>query len=754
MLRLRPLSVFVAALAFGLAPPSHAQPDDGWESVRLTTPDVWAVQALPGDDVLVTSRSALWRFSGGTERIGRVGGGGRAGEHVLYGGARTRDAAYAPGGYLFNVKRHHREVDGVVREYELVESWRDLGGGGWSFYGTLSSAPGGRVWGVVAAPDRRGWAAVDDDVWFYRGWDVTWEHRPLPDDARPRSLHLGPTGTLWAGTTAGLYRASGEGNGGDWEQVLGPAAFAGESVTVVREGAGGAVWAASASGRIQHKLPSDGEWTERHAPAPLHALYLHAGLSRSGTFAATDEGVFFSPDGASTWEMALQTRALDVDGNAGGIWAATGSTGLRYSSDDGAVWTEKDWRDPRTTYAAATYGAGPAGGQAPGTIVVGDGGAYGLFARDGEEDAWRPAGLGQTEGQPLRGLQALVASPRGQFYAVTREVHDDAFHQVLYRSGDGAQTWDDAFRFGSIDPHPYTRVTALAAGPDDRVLAGVYRGTDQHYALYHSSDAGESWTEAADLDSAQVYALAFGENGRAYAGARYTVSGRGAVYASADSGQPWGTPQAVGDDAPAVLALAVALNGAIVAGVSADHAVRSDDGGQTWERVDGTSRVHAFARGPAGVLVSTGDAVSRSADGGRTWTPLGDPGDYLRAAAVGPDGRAYVASSRTGLHRSAQTVVSAEPVAGSPAETLALSPAWPNPAGAAAHLSVTAGHGGPVRVEAFDVLGRRVAVLLDQTLAAGTAEPLTFRADRLPAGVYLVRAATSAGMATRTVVVQ
>ena len=751
----------VLALAL-LAPAITAQQDDAWEPVTLTTPDVWAVQALPGDRVLVASRGGLRQFAGGSARRAEAGGDDVAGAGILYGGAVRFDAAYAPGGYYFFLKRHRRMVEGSVAEIEMIESWRDLGSGGISFYGTLESAPGGRVWGVVASPDRRGWAAVDDNVWFYRGWDVTWERQPLPGDAAARSLHLGPDGALWAGTTAGLFRASGEGSGGEWAEVLSPDAFGGEPVTLVRERADGQVWAATASGRIVYGWPDADLWETTIVPAPLRALYLHTGrgLFQAGTFAATAAGLLHLPDGGETWTSALAGDILDVDGNGGGIWAALGTDGLVHSVDEGVSWESVHWQDVRTTRVAATYAAGPDGGSAAGTLLAGDRGSYGLFALDAQSETqgeWRAAGLGQTAEQSTRWIDAVTASPDGQFYAVAAEVRDEAFQSILYRSDDGARTWREAHTFAVPDGSTRFSVTALAAGPGRQVIAGVYTGPGLRHALYHSADAGATWAETISFDSARVATIAFGDDGRAYAGMNAFGSDPAGVYVSATGGRTWGPAQAVSatDALSSVGALAVAADGGVVAGVSADYAVRSGDGGATWQPIDGTAGIRALAKGPAGALVSTGSAVHRSADGGRTWAPLGDPGDYLDAVAVGPDGRAYVASSRSGLFRSAVTVVAAEPGAlpEAAAAGLALSAARPNPASDQVQLVLTAGQAGPVQVAAFDVLGRQVAVLFDGVLAAGDEATVTLRARSLAPGPYVVRAAGGGQVAVRRVVV-
>jgi hypothetical protein len=53
-----------------------------------------------------------------------------------------------------------------------------------------------------------------------------------------------------------------------------------------------------------------------------------------------------------------------------------------------------------------------------------------------------------------------------------------------------------------------------------------------------------------------------------------------------------------------------------------------------------------------------------------------------------------------------------------------------------------------IRIEVFDLLGRRVALALDQELPAGT-HPVSFDASGLPSGTYLYMAQTGGGWASR-----
>ncbi|MEM0963511.1 MAG: T9SS type A sorting domain-containing protein, partial [Bacteroidota bacterium] len=80
---------------------------------------------------------------------------------------------------------------------------------------------------------------------------------------------------------------------------------------------------------------------------------------------------------------------------------------------------------------------------------------------------------------------------------------------------------------------------------------------------------------------------------------------------------------------------------------------------------------------------------------------------------------------------------------------LALS-ASPNPFRDRADVSFSLPEAGPARLAVYDALGREVAVLTDATVDAGT-HRATFDASALPAGVYVLRLATPAGVETRRI---
>ena len=114
----------------------------------------------------------------------------------------------------------------------------------------------------------------------------------------------------------------------------------------------------------------------------------------------------------------------------------------------------------------------------------------------------------------------------------------------------------------------------------------------------------------------------------------------------------------------------------------------------------------------------------------------------LLEGRLGAQGR--VAPAR--LASEAGKDVAAIPVDASEAVLL---PTYPNPVTGQALVPVVLEEVAEARVAVYDVLGREVSVLHEGTLDAGT-HRLRFDGTRLPAGVYLVRAAVTTGGAART----
>lgn len=146
-----------------------------------------------------------------------------------------------------------------------------------------------------------------------------------------------------------------------------------------------------------------------------------------------------------------------------------------------------------------------------------------------------------------------------------------------------------------------------------------------------------------------------------------------------------------------------------------------------------------------GRWIGGGPSLAVTADAGQTWEPLDPPADVLGIGSVvaGPDGQLYVHDLRAALTHGlwmrplpVGTAVD-EPHTSPPDIALSVTP---NPTRGPASVGVRLTRSGEVRVDVYDLLGRRVARLHDGPLGSGE-QHLSLPA--LPAGVYVVGVRTA-----------
>jgi photosystem II stability/assembly factor-like uncharacterized protein len=298
----------------------------------------------------------------------------------------------------------------------------------------------------------------------------------------------------------------------------------------------------------------------------------------------------------------------------------------------------------------------------------------------------------------------------------------------IWRTQDGAQTWT------AISPD-LTKdlatsllgtVTSIAVAPTDPDV--LFAGTDDGN-VWTTTDGGQAWQNVTgDLPTRWVTRLAI------------DPTTPRAAYVTF-SGLKWTDPQ--------------------------PHVFRTTDGGQTWQDISSNlpdAPVNAFAVDPSypDVLYLGSDVGAFvSLDAGASWQPLGTglPAVSVYDLKVFDDGteRFLVA----GTHgRSMYTLdlpdfdkaTAADDRPDQPALTLATP--FPNPFSERTTLHFTLPDRAPVRLAIYDVLGRRVMMMLDRSAASGTHRITWDGTDatgrRVAAGTYVARLEASVGTDTAT----
>ena len=145
-------------------------------------------------------------------------------------------------------------------------------------------------------------------------------------------------------------------------------------------------------------------------------------------------------------------------------------------------------------------------------------------------------------------------------------------------------------------------------------------------------------------------------------------------------------------------------------------------------------------------------------NGGETLTHL-----PMEGSPVIDAGRSNISFDQRGLNRTDEQddigsyELDASPVAGEDdpegERVLALMPTQPNPVRDRARVRFTLAEGASARVELYNVLGQRVQVLFEGTVAAGAEQSVEIDANRLAAGVYVVRLQSGNEQATQRLTV-
>jgi hypothetical protein len=315
----------------------------------------------------------------------------------------------------------------------------------------------------------------------------------------------------------------------------------------------------------------------------------------------------------------------------------------------------------------------------------------------------------------------------------------------VFVSSDSGRTWNKTGAQPAGFPS-HVLMSAPRQVGDTILLAGLYHGVSR------STNYGASWTYASaglptdfrgDYQWVQCL-LAVGS-------VVYSGCGTFGIYRTTNDGDSWTN---VGNPGTGLTNLAVGgleVIGTDIFAATQGGVAKSTNDGAHWQMVNtGLSNTRPLCMTTHGTNLFVGGVdgkVDVSTDLGESWTPVGDglPTEELHAIAVGHDGggEAYLFAGTlySGVwRRRLSEIVAVGEEGGTVPSRTELRQNFPNPfnAGTVIGYRVSGTGSSKVRLVVYDVLGREVAVLLDEQKPAGTYQ-VEFDGSNLSSGVYIYR---------------
>jgi len=611
---------------------------------------------------------------------------------------------------------------------------------------------------------------------------ASWTPTGLVNDAVHSQLIV-PDGTggtrMYAGTNKGVLLSTDQ--GATWT----PFGLSGKGVMALAA-SGTHLFAGLGVNGVFVSINNDSNWIEANTGfADKFAMSLAVIPNGSGgahLFAAGSNGIYRSDNNAITWTAVNAGLAdtalysLAVSGTT--LFAGALEGGVYRSTDNGANWTTVRSGLKKRAWVVALAVSGP--NLFAGTVA-------GVFVSTDNGGTWNAANRGLVSSTVF-----CMALDGGSLYAGTWEgdifqsTNDGADWTALYRSATIGTVYDvlvcGTHLFGATD----TGVLHFADGgsgwvPDSSGLTGSYVSclarspVPGGYSIFAggidgisiSTDYGLSWTAVNDgLTSTWVNDIAVSGTSL-FAGTQW-----GGVFHSSYYGSSWTAVNSGLTNSP-VRALAL-YHTNFLAGTKRGVFL-STNLGSSWTSVLNTDDVSAVAisrsaSGAATFFAGTEyDGIFLSADSGRSWKAVNDglPGKHIRALAVSGTSL-FAAGDNCGVwRRPLSEITSVILDAGQEPMRFGLAQNYPNPFNPTTTITYSLGgvvalSGAPpsgvegraattVKLVVYDLLGREVAVLVNERKAPGSYE-VTFDGAPLASGVYIYRLTAGAFVASKQMV--
>ncbi len=562
---------------------------------------------------------------------------------------------------------------------------------------------------------------------------LNWQGSIVP--AYSRSVTVTPNGYIFAGTRYhGVWRSTDNGN--NWSQSYSPGT---EYCYVYNDNQGNVI----ASVDWGYVRTSDNGNTWQH----INSMLLSPAwtVTPSGTiFSGNYNGIYKSTNGGLNWTNVYNFGVI--------IWSLTcepngnlycgGPYGTIYrSSNEGISWDKVfSLRPPgwnTYTVEALAYSNG---------YIYAGFGTIGMFRSSDHGNNWENI----NEGILNNKITCMATQPGNHVFAGTMD--------GIQLTTNGGQTWNHKGLHYSI-------INSIALKPNGDILVSTSGDT----AIFKSSNNGNSWEKICEINCYKIFTERF-----PYIFA--TVSG--GIKRSSDDGATWNFFPITMNE---IAELCFLPNGDILAGTQGIY--RSTNNGISWKKQDslilGYSSVSVISGTPGGDLLASSDKLYRSTNNGYNWTVITDfgfrdliftPSGYLLGVKTNwegvmisfdsgfswgfineglitkrpgvfcadSSGTIYFGTDGSSVYKTDETYLKLNNVQISVPVGYMLSQNYPNPFNPNTNIRLQIPEKGFVNLIVYDIIGRQVAVLVNEELSAGVYN-VDFDASHLASGVYFCK---------------
>ena len=613
------------------------------------------------------------------------------------------------------------------------------------------SAPGGfnrALLGVYFLDSQRGWAVGDfGQVAVTSNGGNSWTSVTSGTTSRLNSVHFtdASNGIIVGGSnTQGIVlRSSNGGNG--WSAPVQVSALELYSVRFV---SGQSAVAVGNNGTIIQTPDAGSTWAARTAPIgafrPLRAL----AASGSTVYAAGDTVVVLSTDGGVNWvrrntglrgNQVFPAQVLNgvAVSSSNAVWVAGEGGSLLHSTNQGQQWTSQlqAFTDPGFSVDVnAVCFIDNQTGWAVGANATGVGPL--IMRTDDGGRSWTRQSAPGGFNRALLGVYFLD-SQRG--WAV------GDFGQIAITSN-GGNSWT------SVTSGTTSRLNSVHfTDASNGIIVG---GSNTQGIVLRSSNGGNGWSAPVQVSALELYSVRFVSGQSAVA-----VGNNGTIIQTPDAGSSWAARTApIGAFRP-LRSISVTGNTVFAAGDTV--VVLSTDGGVNWVRRNTGLRgnqvfpaevVNAIAMGNAthGWIGGDGGIIFKTENGGQSWTRQNSPfaGASIKAMDYNTQRVAFVGTLGTSGYNASPLLTGLDDPISTTVSGFRLEQNYPNPFNPTTQIAFVLPRAGQVNLTVYDVLGRAVATLVDEAVAAGEYR-VTFDGRDLSSGIYFYQLRAGDFMETR-----